>query len=435
MARPDVVLERLRENPETAVVVTSAPGKSADFGQKMTDLLIGFYENPEAEKIEIIKTRFYSVCNLVLDEALSRELSESLENDLKTANERKDSYAFIVSRGEHFAARMLAEAGGGTFQETDMMRFDENGNFLAEQTKASIKSLFSSLFENSSHKNKNSGIVVVPGFYGFDDDGSVHLFGRGGSDRSGAILAAALGADEYHNWSDVDGILSADPRIIGKDNVKLLAEVTRREVREGAHGGTGVLMGDTILDLFGSQVEVVMKNTFDSEAPGTRIKIAREFDEKHPVIALAARDDLQEIRIGDPGMSRAHGYVENLLKVVRENGASLEYMPANQDAVSLVLSECTVETAEKIVSALKEYNISMEAKFSTKQVGAVFLVGEALGDNQTAMQTVLETLQWLQKEDKTAEIVTRADSASLAFILERDDVQEVARGLHKLFVE
>lgn len=456
MARPDVVLERLDEYPETNVVVTSAPGRTVACSEKITDMLKAYEQAPAAEARAAIVERYRAVGASVMASESLQALLEELDDSLDYGLRRPDSQAFIASRGEHFAAKLLAAAAGGEFVEAEMVRFADNGVLDKRETLARIDRA-RSLGALAASSN---GLAVVPGYYGYDDDNNVHLLERGGSDRTGALLAVGMGAGEYHNWTDVDGIYSGNPKQFGEDRVKLLPEITRREVREGAHGGNQVLAGNALRDIRDSRVDVVLRSTWSSEATGTRIARRRESEAGRPVLAVASTggegDSKQpyEINVYDQGMAEEVGYIENMLDTVRRHGASLEHMPMTNDTANFVISGCSGADAQSIEAELRDYIDSQHRAESylpesaddgqeafdfavspPRRVGMVYLVGEALSRLAVSNRVKTRAIDSLSARGIEAEDSSASASPSLALIVEATDTAAAAGEMHRLFVE
>ncbi|MBI5357617.1 aspartate kinase, partial [Candidatus Saccharibacteria bacterium] len=319
MAYPEVVTKIIEsDKDEGRIIVCSAPGKSVSEKTKATDLLLDLLKTKNRDRqIERILERFEKIV-IDLPSDFKKEFLEKIRKDLTKNNDPN----FLISRGEYYSAWALSYRLNTKFIDAvKVFRFDNDGTFNREASSKKIQ-----------EKLAGSRRAVIPGFYGADEDGNIHLFGRGGSDRSGAIIAASLNAD-YENWTDVDGILSGDPEAV--KNPKVLSELTYEEVREGAHGGAGVLMGDSILDLEYGKGDVILKNTFNPSAPGTRIKKSRSFDGSKPVIALSARDDLLALTIHDLGMRDSKVYLAKILDILGQNNISIEHMPTAQDSITI----------------------------------------------------------------------------------------------------
>ncbi|MBQ2402151.1 MAG: aspartate kinase, partial [Lachnospiraceae bacterium] len=241
-------------------VVPSAPGKRDSNDTKVTDLLYQCYEAASTGQsykkiLEQIQSRFNDIIDgLDLDLNLDFEFKKIEENFIAKAGR---SYA--ASRGEYLNGIIMSHYLGFPFVDAaDVICFDEHGNFLAEETNETLKAQL----ESMKH-------AVIPGFYGAKPDGTIVTFSRGGSDVTGSLVARALLADMYENWTDVSGFLVADPRIV--NNPAQIGTITYRELRELSYMGAGVLHEEAIFPVRKEGIPINIKNTNAPEDPGTLI--------------------------------------------------------------------------------------------------------------------------------------------------------------------
>ena len=242
------------------IVVVSAPGKRFGKDSKVTDLLYLLWSHVkygvEANKIITdIKERYLEIqkeLNLNVD--LDYEFQNIIENVKNGAGE-----AYLISRGEYLCAKLMASYLGYAFVDSaDVVKFNYDGILNKEQTTEAIRSKFEEV-----------GAMVVPGFYGAYPSGEIKLFSRGGSDVSGSIMAMAIPAEKYENWTDVSGVLVADPRIV--DNPARIEEVTYDELRELSYMGASVLHEESVFPVRELNIPIYILNTNKPEEEGTKI--------------------------------------------------------------------------------------------------------------------------------------------------------------------
>ena len=262
------VRDILMADPERKVVVVSAAGKRFSGDHKLTDLLYLCHAHVEygvdcSGIFDMIASRYLDIRDeLGLNLQLEPELLE-LKKRLDAKSVTRDE---LVSRGEYFSAKLMAAYLGFQFVDAaDWVKFNLDGSVNQEETYEALR----------YHVLEGYG-AVIPGFYGSMPDGTIHTFSRGGSDITGALAAAALDADVYENWTDVSGILMADPRIV--DNPQAIPEVTYDELRELSYSGAQVLHEDSIFPVREKNIPVNIRNTNDPEAPGTMIQGSFEGD-------------------------------------------------------------------------------------------------------------------------------------------------------------
>lgn len=279
MAQPEHVESQL-EHSLPDVVVVSAPGvdeSNPRFHTKVTDAL-----RRTIIDTDYIKTRYEQTCErLQLPVDYRYELDDQIMTDLRTWTDRKDP---VDALGEKWAAQVLAEKTHREFVDaTEVIRFNQDGTLNEEQTTSLIQLRFL------------PGVkYVVPGYYGADENGSIHTFPRGGSDITGALIARALKAKEYHNWSDVRGFMTADPRVVGGENARLLDEITYLETRNMGICGAALLHIAVRDILEGTGIPTVMRNTFGSQGNrGTMIVDQRDWEATRPVISVSGMPAFQ----------------------------------------------------------------------------------------------------------------------------------------------
>ena len=255
----------IRKDADRRYVVPSAAGKRRPDDTKVTDMLYGCYgvaimEEEECEeefesRLEKIKERYDEIIEgLGLSMDLTDEFRMIRENFI-----RKTGRDYAASRGEYLNGRIMAEYLGYPFIDAaDVIFFDEDGNFDAKKTDQVLAEVLA-----------EKKCAVIPGFYGSMPDGSVKTFSRGGSVITLSIVAKAVHADMYENWTDVSGFLITDPRII--PNPKAIDVITYRELRELSYMGATVLHEDAIFPVRKEGIPINIRNTNIPEDKGTLI--------------------------------------------------------------------------------------------------------------------------------------------------------------------
>ena len=339
----------LLADPERTVVVVSAPGKRHSKDHKVTDLL--YLCNAHS--------KYGVACDTVFDLIVERYTSirDELGIDLDLESEfsvlkkgidaKKISEDELVSRGEYFSAKLIAAFLGYRFLDAaDWVRFKLDGTVDQDATYKALKEL--------AFGQK----IVTPGFYGTMPDGRIHTFSRGGSDITGALAAAALDADVYENWTDVSGILMADPRIV--DNPEPIAEVTYDELRELSYSGAQVLHEGSIFPVREKNIPLNIRNTNAPEDPGTIIM--ERFDEDHEpdrfITGITGMKDFSIISLSKRGMSNQVGVLHKVLTVLVRHNISVDYVPNGIDNVSVVAP--TEALAPQLYTILAEIQNEVE---------------------------------------------------------------------------
>ena len=345
------------------VVVVSAAGKRFKDDHKITDLLYLCHAHTQygvdCDRIfEMISSRYIEI----RDEL---ELKIDLESEFTELKKRLDAKAIsadeLVSRGEYFSAKLMAAFLGFQFVDAiDWIKFKFDGTVDQDSTYAALKQMV-----------KGKGIVI-PGFYGLMPDGNIRTFTRGGSDITGALAAAALDADVYENWTDVSGILMADPRIV--DNPMVIPEVTYDELRELSYSGAQVLHEGTIFPVREKNIPLNIRNTNAPNDPGTMIQ-ERFSGDTDPSRFITGKKDFTILHMSKRGMSNEVGVLRKILTVLERHGVSVDYAPNGIDSVSVVMP--TAAIAPCLYTILGE--IQQEVKPDTLDVYDQIAVVAAVG--------------------------------------------------------
>ena len=316
------------KDPDIHYVVVSAPGKRFSDDSKVTDLLYlckAHIEHnlPYQQIFQVICDRFMAVeVNLGVNVGL-KEAFEEIRKNLEAGA----SADYIASRGEHLNAMLIAAYLGFDFVDSSrIVRFDEKGRFMEDLTNKEIA-------EELKHHER----AVIPGFYGAKVDGTIKTFSRGGSDITGALVARAVGADVYENWTDVSGFLMADPRIV-KDP-KPISTVSYKELRELSYMGASVLHEDAIYPARIANIPINIRNTNEPENPGTMITSEPAKLEEGQIIAgIAGSKDFTVITMYKALLSSERGFIRKMSGVLEDFDIPIEHIPSGVDTLSVVIS-------------------------------------------------------------------------------------------------
>lgn len=351
------VFEIVISDSDRKVVVVSAPGKRFSDDIKVTDLLIACAEralttgNTDAE-LKAVLERYETIAKEL---NLSPNIIDTIREDLlKRLNaDKTNSEQFIdllKASGEDNNAKLVAayfqskgvEASYVNPKEAGLLVTNEPGN----------AQVLSDSYNRLYLLRERSGILVFPGFFGYNEDGEVVTFSRSGSDITGSILANGLKADLYENFSDVDAVYSVNPNII-KDP-KEIREITFREMRELAYGGFSVFHDEALYPAFLAGVPVNVKNTNNPIAPGTLI-VNQRTNQHGPVIGISSEKGFCNIYVRKYLMNREIGFGSKLLKILEGYGLSYEHTPSGIDDLSVILrhSQMDNDMEQEIVSRIQ----------------------------------------------------------------------------------
>lgn len=332
--------EIIRSEESRRYVVPSAPGKRFDGDTKVTDLLYGCYDaavKGEAfeQKLEEIKERYYEIIR-----GLKMELS--LEEEFAQIGQDFQAQAgveYAASRGEFLNGKVMAAYLGYEFVDAaTVIRFDKNGNFDPVKTDKLL-----------SKRLAKCERAVIPGFYGACEDGTIKTFSRGGSDVTGSLVAKAIQADLYENWTDVSGFLVTDPRIV--DRPAVIETITYRELRELSYMGATVLHEEAIFPVRKEGIPINIRNTNRPEDKGTFIVESTCKKPKYVITGIAGKKGFCSINIEKSMMNSEIGFGRKVLQVFEDNQISFEHVPSGIDTMTVYVHQDEFEEKEQQVVA------------------------------------------------------------------------------------
>ncbi len=336
------VKEIIDMDPKRKLVIPSAPGKRYAKDTKVTDMLYICYGIAEQGgnftiELEQIKNRYLEIIEgLKLDLSLEQEF-EIIEKNFR----EKAGNNYAASRGEYLNGIIMAHYLGYEFIDAaEVIFFNENGSFDAEKTNQIL-----------TKRLDSTDTAVIPGFYGSYPDKRVKTFSRGGSDITGSIVARAVMAEVYENWTDVSGFLIADPRIIA--NPEGIDTITYRELRELSYMGATVLHEEAIFPVRQVGIPINIRNTNIPSDEGTWIVESTCQKSKYVITGIAGKKGFCAINIEKDMMNSEIGFGKKVLSVFEENGISFEHMPSGIDTMSVFVHQDEfIHKEQKVVSGL-----------------------------------------------------------------------------------
>lgn len=355
-------------DPERRYVVVSAPGKRFSGDSKITDLLIMLkavvdHNIPYAALLGPIRERYTSIAD---DMGVDVDLKSRFE-EISRNIEAGCTEGYLVSRGEYLSAILVAACLGYDFIDTEkLILFDSRGRLLAEETNEALAKAL------AEHER-----AVLPGFYGsYEGSGEICLFSRGGSDVTGSLVARAAGASVYENWTDVSGMLMADPRIV-KDP-RPIKNISYLELRELSYMGASVLHEDAVFPARMSDIPINIRNTNEPEAPGTIISNQGWEAGDSIISGIAGKPDFTVISIYKNMMNKEIGFVRKALAIIEEQGVSFDHIPTGIDSLSMVIA--TSELKDKLDDILDAFRHQLKPDDITVEdnIALVAVVGRRM---------------------------------------------------------
>lgn len=357
----------IKSEPDRRFVVVSAPGKT-DTERKVTDMLVDVFNADErAELFSAVRERFERICDgLGLGaDFLSREL-DGIAEKLDGA-----SYDYIVSRGEYLCAKALAAVLDFDFVDAASLIKFRSGRYDDGYTETVCK------LGLSAHRR-----AVVPGFYGSDENGNVVAFSRGGSDITGAIVARAVEADVYENYTDVDGFMTSDPKIV--PHAVTIDVLSYKELRELSYMGANVLHPESIFPVRKANIPIHILNTFNENAIGTKIVPTEDLlggkyvrKNKMPITAITGKKNFFSLHIDKSMMNAEVGFVRRVLSCFEELGIAIEHVPSGIDSMTVVFSAVDDKTSNALLQAVKK-EVNPDHIHLTRDVALIAIVGHGM---------------------------------------------------------
>ena len=412
-------------DPSRKVVIVSAAGKRSSGDHKITDLLYLCHSHVKygvdcSRIFKMISNRYLGIQNdLDLDIDLMPELT-----DLKRRIDAKQvTREELVSRGEYFSAKLMAAYLDFQFIDAaDWVKFSMDGTVDQEAS-------YSALRERVTPGHG----AVIPGFYGTMPDGSIHTFSRGGSDITGALAAAALDAEVYENWTDVSGILMADPRIV--DAPEPISEVTYDELRGLSYSGAQVLHEDSIFPVREKNIPVNIRNTNEPDAPGTIIQ--EHFDEDHDpdrfITGITGKKDFSYISLSKRGMTNQVGVLNKALNVLVRHNISVDYVPNGIDNVSLVLPTKTIEKELYTIMAEIQREVEPDTLTIHHNIAVIAAVGRKMAHRPGISGKIFAALG--NANINIRMINQSPDELNIILAVNNEDFEAAIRVLYNSFVK
>lgn len=339
------VINIIRSDLARRCIVVSAPGKRNPRDEKVTDLLYAWIEALGSYKRGRIFTKISArfkeiVVGLGLDPSfIEKELAEIEMHDLTGANARN----FAASRGDYLNALIVAKLLGYKFVDAkDFIRFNPDGTLNLAETKRLAHSLcLKGLAEKIG--------IVVPGFYGLMPDGTIRTFSRNGSDITGSIVAACTDSKLYENWTDVPGVMMADPRIVA--NPKRIDTLTYSELGELAFRGADVLHHESISPVRGLGIPINIRNTNCPEDDGTMIvpKIEHHMRAPGSIVGIAGRNGFSVVTIIKASMRQETGFFHRVSGVMEKHGINIENIPGELTTLDIIVETSKFNKVKEVV--------------------------------------------------------------------------------------
>ena len=413
--------EIIRSEESRRYVVPSAPGKRFPEDTKVTDLLYACYNKAAAgedfsRELKEISDRYYEIIR-------GLELSLSLEEEFQQIEKDFKAQAgtdYAASRGEFLNGKIMAAYLGFEFIDAaSVLRFDKNGNFDADKT--------DSLLAKRLAKCERA---VIPGFYGAMEDGMVKTFSRGGSDITGSLVAKAVHADLYENWTDVSGFLVTDPRIV--DDPAVIETITYRELRELSYMGATVLHEDAIFPVQKEGIPINIRNTNRPEDKGTLIVESTCRKPRYVITGIAGKKGFCSINIEKSMMNSEIGFGRKVLQVFEEQGINFEHVPSGIDTMTVYVHQDEFEEKEQQVIAGIHRAVNPDFIEMESDLALIAVVGRGMKSQRGTAGRVFSALAHAHVNVKM--IDQGSSELNIIIGVENQDFETAVKAIYDIFV-
>uniref|UniRef100_UPI00403F8688 aspartate kinase n=1 Tax=Candidatus Enterococcus willemsii TaxID=1857215 RepID=UPI00403F8688 len=430
------VVNIIKADSERRFIVVSAPGKRSSDDIKVTDLLVELYhtrlENKDVSAlIETIFERYQEIgAPFRVNEAILNQIRKDLQSlaDIPYEN-NPHFYDTVLASGEDNNAKLIAGILQAEGVNARYVNPKELGMLVTDESQNAR--ILSKSYTSIYQWRESEETLVIPGFFGYTEAGEVCTFSRGGSDISGAIVAAGLKVDLYENFTDVDGIFVAHPGYI--HHPESMAEVTYREMRELAYAGFTVFHEEALMPSYRAKIPVVIKNTNNPSHPGTIIKNERS-NHDNPVVGIASDEGFSMIYISKYLMNREVGFTLRVLEILRDFNLNYEHMPSGIDDISIILraNQLNPELEEELLRKIA-YEIDPDELRITHDLTMVVVVGEGM---KHRVGTTAESTAALARKRINIEMINQGSSeVSIMFGIHKEREQDAIRTLYYTFFE
>ena len=417
------VAEIIQEDPARRYVVPSAPGKRFKEDTKVTDMLYACFE--KASRGESFDEDFNKIIEryeaIIAGLGITLDMTKEYDR-IKGAFMHQPGRDYAASRGEYLNGIILAAYLGFDFIDAaSVIFFQENGSFDGERTNVTLSAIL------RNHKQ-----AVIPGFYGSMPNGTIKTFSRGGSDVTGSIVARAVNADIYENWTDVSGFLMADPRIV--ENPKAIETITYRELRELSYMGAGVLHEEAIFPVRFAGIPINIRNTNCPTDPGTMIvSTTSDYSSENVITGIAGKKGFSVINIEKDMMNAEIGFGRRILSVLEDCNVPFEHLPSGIDTMSVVVNTSCIDNIRDQVVRSICLKTTPDAVSIEDGIALIAIVGRGMARSKGTAARVFNALS---NADINIRIIDQGSSELNIIIgVDEADYEKSLRAIYAEFVK
>ena len=389
------VKDILFESDERRICIVSAAGKRFIDDEKVTDLLINAFKEKDNSAVsrEIFDRIRIRYKDIVTELGIKFDIDLEMDKIIDEAKSKK-TVDYLASRGEYLSAKIISEFLQGCFLDTkDLIIFNKDRKVNYDLSYANLKKSIDDIINEVDTNNKSTinKKIIIPGFYGSTIEGDIVTFSRGGSDITGSLVARAVNADIYENWTDVSGVMFADPRIV--DNAKITHYITYTELRELSYMGASVLHEEAVYPVSSVGIPINILNTNDKDAKGTMI-VSRvpSIVKRRIVTGIAGRKGFTAILLQKALMNEEIGFMAKLLKIFERENIPVEHCPTGIDTISVMIKTELIEGKRDIIYKSIKEELSPDVLNIEDNISMIAIVGEGMVYHKRIIMEIFKAL-------------------------------------------
>lgn len=423
----------IKSDPSRKVIVVSAPGKRFSDDVKMTDLLIDLCyakQNNQDYKLHLhrIMDRFQEIINdLELGNNILDDIQQTIEKYLQFDTSPLGQLDALKSIGEDSSAKIVSAYLQRLGLNASYVNPKEAGIFVSNEPGQAqlLPESFSIIYQ----LRERDGVSVVPGFFGYSKENDLVTFSRGGSDITGAILAAGTKAGLYENFTDVDSVFAVNPNFV--ENPKDITVLTYKEMRELSYAGFSVFHDEALIPAFKEQIPVCIKNTNNPEAPGTMIVAERDATDQC-VVGIASDVGFCSLYVSKFLMNREVGFGRKLLNIFEDEGISFEHAPSGIDDMSVIFRDhrFTPDKEQVVIDRIRN-ELQVDTVSIHRDLAVIMVVGEGLVNT---IGVAAKATASFAKAGINIDMINQGSSeVSMMFGVHAVDLEKAIQSLYKEF--
>ncbi|UTH03472.1 aspartate kinase [Macrococcoides canis] len=426
------IMKIINEDNKRKYIVVSAPGKRYKEDIKVTDMLITLIE------AVLHKKEYQEIITQILERFLQIEKELNIAHSLiETFRSQMNDYIkryqhqperltdALKSCGEDFNAQLIANYNNEQGIKTTYFSPGDIGLIVSDEPSNAV--VLDKSYENIMNKLVNvEGKVIIPGFFGINENGDINTFSRGGSDITGAIIASSVSSEVYENFTDVSGIFSANPNIVNQP--ASIIQLTYEEMRELSYAGFSVFHDEALLPVYRSRIPVNIKNTNDPDHPGTLITNTRQ---SSGVVGVSCDSGFVSINMKKYLMNREIGFTRRLLSILEDMNISYEHMPSGIDDISVILRAHQLEGKESKLLEKIENELKVDALSIEKNIAILMVVGLGM---KTLVGTANKATEAFKTNNINLKMINQGSSEiSMMFGIEEKDAEKAVLAAYEAY--